>query len=209
MPHLHSVPARNQTLRHGFMLWLFCLSLVLALPPQAALAQTNADPRLLHLLTLMQQRLVLAKDVAMYKWNAKVAIDDPVREQQILDALAKQAPQYGLTPDMAQGFFNAQIVAGKMIQVALFADWQKQQQASFAKPPDLKTQIRPALDQLTTALLTALADARPVLQSTAGQQALELAAQAATSQAEGQAAMPGYAKAWQYVLDDLRKTAVP
>lgn len=163
-------------------------------------AQPIADPRLTKLLLLMQQRLNLAQDVAMYKWNIQAEIDDPVREQQILAKLADQAPQYGLEPKLAQNFFAMQMVAGKMIQTALFKDWHNKQQAPFANPPDLKNKIRPELDQLTVSLLTALAAAQPVLQGTAGQQALELAVVDVAVQAGAQSGMPGYRAAWEYAL---------
>lgn len=98
------------TFRH----WLCYLALACAAwsLTSSAQAQPASDPRLVRLLSLMQQRLDLAQNVAMYKWNTRAAIDDPVREQQILDALAKQAPEYGLEPKLAQDFFAAQIVAG-------------------------------------------------------------------------------------------------
>ena len=173
---------------------------MLASPAQA---QNAIDPRLLRLLGLMQQRLDVAQDVAMYKWNAKAAIDDPVREQQILDALAKQAPQYGLEPKLAQDFFAAQIIAGKMIQTALFKEWTSKSQAPFSDPPDLKTQIRPALDRLTIELLTALAAAQPVLQDKDSQQELELAATNSSVRAGVSQTVPGYAAAWQQALGVL------
>ena len=154
----------------------------------------------------MRQRLNLAQDVAMYKWNARLAIDDPVREQQILDSLARQAPQYGLEPKLAQDFFAAQIIAGKMIQMSLFKDWTSRSQAPFEHPPDLSTKIRPALDQLTTELLTALAAAQPLLQDNHALHAVELAADDVAAGVGVSQAIPGYAKAWQHALVVLRKS---
>jgi len=141
----------------------------------------------------------------MYKWNIKAAIDDPVREQQILDALAKQAPEYGLEPKLAQDFFAAQIIAGKMIQTALFNEWTNKSQAPFTNPPDLKTHIRPALDKLTTELLMALAAAQPVLRGKDSQQALSLAAINASVLASVSQTTPGYAAAWRHALTELLK----
>ncbi|MBC3907850.1 gamma subclass chorismate mutase AroQ [Undibacterium umbellatum] len=193
-------PARKTLPPWLIYLVFLCAALMLASPAQA---QNAIDPRLLRLLGLMQQRLDVAQDVAMYKWNAKAAIDDPVREQQILDALAKQAPQYGLEPKLAQDFFAAQIIAGKMIQTALFKEWTSKSQAPFSDPPDLKTQIRPALDRLTIELLTALAAAQPVLQDKDSQQELELAATNSSVRAGVSQTVPGYAAAWQQALGVL------
>lgn len=191
----------RHTSRTTLSYWLYYLALAftawsLASPAQA---QHASDPRLVRLLSLMQQRLDLAQDVAMYKWNTRAAIDDPVREQQILDALAKQAPEYGLEPKLAQDFFAAQIIAGKMIQTALFKEWTNKSQAPFENPPDLKTHIRPALDKLTTELLMALAAAKPALQAKDSQQAIKLAA-ADVSVSE---TVAGYVAAWDCALEVL------
>ncbi|MFZ6642920.1 gamma subclass chorismate mutase AroQ [Undibacterium sp. TC4M20W] len=179
---------------------LACAALSLSHPAQA---QNASDPRLVRLMGLMQQRLNLAQDVAMYKWNAKAAIDDPVREQQILDALAQQAAQYGLAPRQVQNFFTTQIVAGKMIQTALFAEWVSKTQTPFDNPPDLKTTIRPALDKLTPQLLTALAEAQPVLQAKDRQQTVKQAAADTGVRAGVLQTVPGYTTAWEYALGDL------
>ena len=205
MPPNSCNPAPLHLARKTLPPWLIyfvclCAALMLASP---AKAQNASDSRLLRLLGLMQQRLDVAQDVAMYKWNAKAAIDDPVREQQILDALVKQAPQYGLEPKLAQDFFAAQIIAGKMIQTALFMEWTSKTQAPFSDPPDLKTQIRPALDRLTIELLTALAAAQPVLQNKDSQQELELAATNTSVRAEVSQTVPGYATAWQHAFGVL------
>ncbi|MFZ6779793.1 gamma subclass chorismate mutase AroQ [Undibacterium sp. Ji83W] len=199
---LHTV--QKTMLQYLLYVILACAALSLSHPAQA---QNASDPRLLRLLSLMQQRLSLAQDVAMYKWNAKAAIDDPVREQQILDALAKQAPQYGLAPKLAQDFFNAQIVAGKMIQTALFDGWASRSQAPFDNPPDLKTAIRPALDKLTVELLMALAEAQAVLQGKDGRQAVELTATDASLRAGVPPNVPGYATAWQHAIKMLSNVA--
>ncbi|MFZ6745530.1 gamma subclass chorismate mutase AroQ [Undibacterium sp. JH2W] len=198
---LHLTYTSPATFKHWLCyLALACAAWSLACPTQA---QNAGDPRLLRLLSLMQQRLDLAQDVAMYKWNTKAAIDDPVREQQILDALAQQAPQYGLEPRLAQDFFAAQIIAGKMIQTALFKEWTSRSQAPFSNPPDLKTHIRPALDKLTTELLTSLAVSQPVLQGKDSQQTVELAVMNASVQAGVSQTVQGYAAAWQYALGAL------
>ncbi|MFZ6873808.1 gamma subclass chorismate mutase AroQ [Undibacterium sp. Di27W] len=199
MAHHSLTAVAQRTAQKTFLSCLFYIALVCTALSPCAHAQNASDPRLLRLLSLMQQRLDLAQDVAMYKWNTKAAIDDPVREQQILDALAQQAPQYGLDPKLAQDFFSAQIIAGKMIQTALFKEWTSKSQAPFSNPPDLKTHIRPALDKLTGELLMALAEAQPALQAKDSQQAVKLAAaDVSVSQTVG-----GYVAAWECALEVL------
>ncbi|MES2038391.1 MAG: gamma subclass chorismate mutase AroQ [Pseudomonadota bacterium] len=195
----------QRTAKKAFLPWLLYVALACAALslPHSAQAQNASDPRLVRLMGLMQQRLNLAQDVAMYKWNAKAAIDDPVREQQILDALTQQALQYGLAPKQVQDFFSTQIVAGKMIQTALFAGWMSKAQPPFDNPPDLKTAIRPALDKLTPELLTALAEAQPALQAKGSPQAVKLAAADADVRAGVLQTVPGYVAAWEYALGVL------
>jgi len=135
------------------------LFVIAALIPAVAFAGTPVET----LLGLMNERLAVQADVARYKWNAGQAIEDREREAALLATVARSAPEHGLSPDAAQAFFTAQIEAGKTIQRALFQRWRDAGQGRFADAPDLATVIRPALDRLTPALLSALAAARPAL----------------------------------------------
>ena len=112
----------------------------------------------IRLSRLVDARLALMPDVARYKWNRKQAIEDPPREQALLDSIQAQAPRYGLDPARAVAFFAAQIEASKILQRELFFGWQANGQGEFAATKDLATDIRPALDALNPRLLAALAD---------------------------------------------------
>jgi len=133
-------------------LWL-CLALCAC--QNTAPADAGSEP-LRHLLQLMSQRLLLAPAVAQSKWNSGGAIDDPVRERQILQALAKQAQAYGVDEARAVVFFQTQFDAGKLWQRELHAQWRAQRQPAFATAPDLAGTVRPQLDALTPQLLTTL-----------------------------------------------------
>ncbi|MEN9704667.1 MAG: hypothetical protein RLZZ393_546 [Pseudomonadota bacterium] len=109
------------------------------------------------LAALVDERLSLMPDVARYKWNRNQAIDDPPREQAVLDAVRAQAPQYGLDPARAVAFFAAQIEAAKVLERELFVGWQANRQENFAEVKDLSAEIRPRLDALSPQLLAALA----------------------------------------------------
>ena len=121
-----------------------------------ALDQARA---LRKLLALIDERLSLMPDVARYKWNHGLAIEDPPREQALLRSVAEQAQQQGLNPTAVSRFFAAQIEASKVVQRELFARWQAAGQGPFAEVVDLGTQIRPRLDQLNPSLLAAWAAA--------------------------------------------------
>ena len=153
--------ARLNVLLQAFVLTLLmagCQSLSTT-PDQAARQKIDG------LLTLIDQRLDVAVKVAQTKWNSGAPINDPARERQILDNLTAS-----LTTSDAQDkafmrrFFQAQFDAGKIIQVALHAQWKQEEHARFANPPDLARDIRPELDRLTPLLIDALNQVRPLLQ---------------------------------------------
>ncbi|MBD2520387.1 gamma subclass chorismate mutase AroQ [Nostoc sp. FACHB-973] len=121
---------------------------------------TSADQQLRvdKLLKLIQQRLLIAHDVARWKWNHKRPIEDRKREQELLLKARQQATIYSLDPDMVAAFFQAQIEAGKLIQAVDFQTWQKQGIKSFPHVPDLNQILRPSLDKLNTEFLFALTE---------------------------------------------------
>lgn len=121
------------------MLWL-C-----ALP---AAAQQQID----KLLQLMQQRLALAPTVAQVKWNNHLPVEDPVREEQLLEKV----------PESERAFLRAQFEASKVIQQQCRRNWVSQHSPVFPSAPTLP-EIRVQLDQVTGDMLQALEAARPEL----------------------------------------------
>ncbi|MEH1935262.1 MAG: gamma subclass chorismate mutase AroQ [Nostoc sp.] len=115
------------------------------------------------LLKLIQQRLLIAHDVARWKWNHKRPIEDLKREQELLLKVRQQATTHSLEPDTVAAFFQAQIEAGKLIQTVDFQNWQKQGIKSFPNVPDLNQTLRPSLDKLNTEFVFALKELTPVL----------------------------------------------
>src|ERR1700733_3321350 len=115
--------------------------------------------------SLIEDRLSVMTDVARTKWNNGSAIEDPVREQQLLADVGGKAQALGLSADWAQHFFRLQIEAAKEIQYCLFAQWTAAGQKPFQEVQDLRTAIRPQLDRLTVQLLQELARQWPQLNS--------------------------------------------
>jgi chorismate mutase-like protein len=110
-------------------------------------------------------------DVAKTKWNSGSEIEDPIREQQLLSEVGVKAQTVGVPTEWAQHFFRFQIEAAKQVQYCLFAQWSIQYQGSFAEVQDLRTAIRPKLDQLTAELLQELAKQWPELSKSGQSQA--------------------------------------
>ncbi|MBT9098961.1 gamma subclass chorismate mutase AroQ [Methylovulum psychrotolerans] len=133
-------------------------------PASAAVAFCEGVQPLETVVSLMVQRLALAEDVARYKWNQKVEIEDSAREQMIITKLKAQAVAEGLPEAWSETFFKAQIAASKATQKQLFAEWQQHHAAAFEGVPDLNSQTRPKLYALMSELITALHKAWQPLQ---------------------------------------------
>jgi chorismate mutase-like protein len=112
---------------------------------------------------LSDARLMLAPDVAQFKWNHHLPIEDPAREAQVIAALGHRASDLGVPQPWAEAFFRAQIEASKTAQDELFRGWDVLRHGQFPDAPDLATVTRPKLDRLTDQLLRALAENWAVL----------------------------------------------
>ncbi|MEU0515048.1 chorismate mutase [Amycolatopsis sp. NPDC006125] len=121
-------------------------------PVNGALASHKALGRLGALTDLVVERLRVSDDVAAAKFGTDSPIDDPAREQQVLDQVRQQAGTLGLDPESAAAFFRDQITASKVVQSGLFARWTAHPDEAPTTRPDLG-QIRTRLDRLTTDLL--------------------------------------------------------
>jgi chorismate mutase-like protein len=111
----------------------------------------------------IDQRLLLAQDVARAKWNAKAPIEDLPREEQVIAAAVRQGATLGLPEAWVRTVFRAQIEASKTVQHALYRRWEAEGIGRFDDAPDLAKTIRPQLDRLTTQLLRSMADNEAVL----------------------------------------------
>jgi chorismate mutase-like protein len=111
----------------------------------------------------IDERLLLAQDVARAKWNVKAPIEDLPREEQVIAAAVRQGTALGLPEPWIRSVFRAQIEASKTVQRALYRRWQAEGAGRFDDAPDLANTIRPTLDRLTAQLLRAMAENRAVL----------------------------------------------
>ncbi len=122
----------------------------------AGLSANSAIGSLGPLTDLVVERLRVGDDVAAAKFGTGSPIDDPAREEQVLNQVRAQAAAIGLDPDAAAAFFRDQITASKVVQRGLFARWTAHPDEAPTTRPDLG-EIRTRLDRLTTDLLARLA----------------------------------------------------
>jgi chorismate mutase len=116
------------------------------------------------LLASIQERLAIADQVALSKWDSHKAVEDRPREKDVIAGAIALAPNYKLEPATVEQFFSAQIEANKLVQYAHLSAWHLQGKAPDTARPDLVGKIRPHLDELQKHLLQQLAAFSPYRQ---------------------------------------------
>lgn len=170
---------------------------------QGAAAPAGGAAALDPLLDLVEQRMAVMPDVARHKFNTGAAVEDLPREAQVLTAVTARAKEAGIDADLASRFFQAQIDASKMMQNTRITAWKAAGQGKFTDVPDLATSIRPTLDRLTPAMIAALKEAMPALQSPGA------AARIEARSAKYAAAHPQDAAAFRRAVEPLAGLAAP
>jgi cyclohexadienyl dehydratase len=142
------------------------IMLVLSGTPRAAaqglprLTDPAADVE--RVFALLAERLALMPAVAAWKWERQAPIIDPARERELLRRAAEDAASAGLDADSVRSLLDLQMQLARAVQERHFARWQAHGFAA-ARAQDLNTVLRPRLDSLGEALLSALALAAPQL----------------------------------------------
>jgi chorismate mutase len=139
---------------------LACVAAVaMAVPAQAARLT------LVPFADLSAQRVQIADLVAAAKFGTPAPIDDPAREQVVLDTVARKAIEIGVDPDDATRVFRDQIEANKIVQRGLYVRWTVDPSLAPVERPDLVTVVRPRLDRITEQLLVQLRDTERLRES--------------------------------------------
>ncbi|WP_053851023.1 chorismate mutase [Streptomyces sp. NRRL B-24085] len=147
---------RNST---PFAVTLTAAAALLVVPGSAAAAPTPTAGRtaLYPVADLAAERLATADLVAAAKWGTDSPIDDPAREQQVLDNVAAQAELLGADPAEIRVIFRDQIEANKVVQRGLYRRWTNHPDEAPTTKPDLGV-VRQEINRITGALVEALAD---------------------------------------------------
>lgn len=123
---------------------------------QERLAAAADDPAL-RLARLIDLRLTVMTEVARWKWNRQAQIEDLPRERAQLASLRDRGAANGMTEATVDRFFVAQINAAKQLQIELFERWRREQVKQFAGVLELDSDLRPAIDRVTSDMLIVLA----------------------------------------------------
>lgn len=138
------------------------MSAVVLMAPSVA----HADPgEALHdLVDAAAQRLQSAEPVAAAKWLNGGPITDPVRVEEVLATVARQARSFDLPTDFVTRVFTDQINATEAIQYQRFADWKFDPATAPTWAPALGD-LRATIDDLNHRMVAEMASEWPVLHS--------------------------------------------
>ncbi|SEM71709.1 chorismate mutase [Streptacidiphilus jiangxiensis] len=109
---------------------------------------------------LSAQRVEVADQVAAAKYGTGSPIDDPAREAIVIADAEQQATALGIDPAAVGRIFRDQIEASKVVQRALFAEWDADPSLVPTTKPSLAT-IRAELNTIDAELVQAIATAQP------------------------------------------------
>ena len=148
-----------------------------------AVANSQPENPLVPLVDAAAQRLQVAEPVAASKYLDGGVIQDPTREQQVLDAVAVEAADHDIDPIYVTEVFRDQIDATVAIQYARMAQWKLDPDSAPDNAPDLSS-ARTTIDELNRQMVAEMADDWSVLHSPMCVPDLD-AAKAVVAQARG------------------------
>jgi chorismate mutase-like protein len=135
------------------------LAVGLALTGCRSQDQAPVDPALDHLLSKMNERLILMEAVAKTKYRRGLPASDAAREETMLRALEAKAKEVSLKPTTVRWFFAAQIEAAKLVQENHFRRWKAEGGPDVGHEEDI-FQLRKQIDQLNDELIAGLIEFR-------------------------------------------------
>lgn len=105
---------------------------------------------------LVNERLAYMKDVAGYKAEQHLPIEDLTQEKKVLDQSLSEAESFGLNSETVKPFIVTQMNVAKAIQYRYRADWLSSPESNW-KPQDL-AEVRLKISSMNTELLKNIAD---------------------------------------------------
>ncbi|NOP96178.1 chorismate mutase [Mycolicibacterium fortuitum] len=128
------------------------------------LARAQEPSPLLPLVDAAAQRLLTATPVAANKFRTGGAVEDPQREQQVIDATKAQAGSRHIDPEYVGAVFRDQIDATVAVEYGLFSQWKLDPATAPQRAPDLAAS-RVAIDGLNRTMVDEIADRWQALHS--------------------------------------------
>ncbi len=115
------------------------------------------DSTLVDLVDAATRRLQVAEPIAANKFHTGGLIEDPAREQQVLDAVSAEAVALDIDPAYVATVFRDQIDATVAVEYTRLAQWTFDPAIAPADAPDLASS-RAVIDALNREMVTRIAD---------------------------------------------------
>lgn len=77
------------------------------------------------ILSLLHDRLQIARDIAKWKWNYRLPIDEKDKEKKLMKEMLREALEKGINKQFCTNVIMSQIIAAKAVQIESFEDWIK------------------------------------------------------------------------------------
>lgn len=78
-----------------------------------------------ELFSLLQHRLQIARDIAKWKWNYRLPIDERDKEKKLMKEILRQALEENIDMQLCTSVIMSQIIAAKAVQIESFEEWIK------------------------------------------------------------------------------------
>lgn len=142
----------------GPVAWVTVAAVVVGVSGTLGAPAVRADPEspLIALIDAAAQRLQTADAVAAYKYRTGGPVDDPKREQQVIDAVTAAAAADHIDPGYVGTLFRNQIDATTSVEYTRFAQWKIDPGAVPATAPDL-SETRTTIDRLNQTMVREMA----------------------------------------------------
>jgi cyclohexadienyl dehydratase len=151
-----------QKLMNRFFLWFYAAIPFLLLLGSPVMAGDKDIKQSVELFTLVQKRLSMMQQVALYKYVHQLPLVNPEVERKILQQVKEDAKRYSLAIKETEHAIQVQMQVAVVVQKEWHDNWKKNGLTTQAVP-DLDKEIRPELTRITHAIVEQLAAAREEL----------------------------------------------
>lgn len=110
----------------------------------------------LNVFSAINNRLILMTDVAQYKLQNRLQIEDIKREVIIVNNAIQYADDFGLEAESVEFFFQVQMSTAKVIQYRHITEWLNGNVTRIGKVKDLDEEIRPILTKQDYIIIDAI-----------------------------------------------------
>ncbi len=118
-----------------------------------ATSQDESQAQMDTLLTLIKERLFLMQDIAKWKWNNAMPIENASEEKALHAEVALIAQKLDISPEVAANLMQAQFNSSKLIQIDAFETFARQDLDNVEGAPESIDPLNERASELTSMIL--------------------------------------------------------